>query len=63
MRDFTLKKYKDLLRILQMQDFSFQTLEQFIKKPRQKVVILRHDVDRLPNNALQIARLENSLGI
>jgi hypothetical protein len=62
MKDFTLKKYKLLLQILQRQGFSFQTFEQFIEYPKEKVVILRHDVDRLPNNALQMARLENSLG-
>jgi len=63
MRDFSLKKYMQLLKTLQNQGFSFQTLEQFSDCPKEKVVILRHDVDRSPKNALQIAKLENELGI
>ena len=63
MIDFTFKKYKILLDTLQRQGFSFQTLEQFIENPKEKVVILRHDVDRLPNNAFQMAELEHNMNI
>lgn len=34
-----------------------------IKIQNSKIVILRHDVDRLPGNALATAKLENGLGI
>ncbi len=41
----------------------FQTFEEYIQNPKEKVVILRHDVDRKPGNALKTARLEDELGI
>ncbi len=43
--DFTLFAYKQLVLALKSQDFSFQTFEDYIQHPKEKVVILRHDVD------------------
>jgi len=64
MQDFTLTTYKKLLHSLLINDYSFQTLENFIQHPnKEKIVILRHDVDRKPGNSLKTARLENELGI
>jgi hypothetical protein len=62
-RDFTLKKYNELLDAFKKAGYNFQTLEDFVLSPLPKVVILRHDVDSWPLNALQIAELENTLGI
>jgi hypothetical protein len=62
--DFTLRIYKQFLHSLLANDYSFQTLENFIQHPNKgKVAILRHDVDRLPGNSLKTALLENELGI
>jgi hypothetical protein len=61
--DFTLKRYFLLLKTLKENDFCFQTLEEFIKKPFKKVIVLRHDVDLKPGNALQLAKIEYELGI
>ena len=61
--DFTLSTYKRLLDALQSSGYSFQTFEQFITDPVEKVVIMRHDVDRLPGNALKMAGLEHGMGI
>ena len=61
--DFTLFAYKQLLSTLQFQGYFFQTFEEYIQKPKVKVIILRHDVDRLPGNALKTALLENESGI
>ncbi len=61
--DFTLTAYKQLISTLQVQGFFFQTFEGFIQNPEEKVLILRHDVDRLPGNSLKTARMENGLGI
>ena len=62
--DFTLTTYKELLQELLANDYSFQTLENFIQQPNnKKIVILRHDVDRLPENALTMARMENDEGV
>jgi len=61
--DFTIQKYKELLKALIEQKYSFQTFEQYIKKPENKVIILRHDVDLLPYNSLRFAKIQNSLGV
>ena len=63
MRDFTLKTYKRLLQKLFKNGYSFQTLKDYTKITEDKVVILRHDVDRLPENALVIANIEKEAGI
>ncbi len=61
--DFTVKKYKELLQSLINQNYSFQTFEAFCKKPELKSIILRHDVDLVPNNSLDFAKIQNELGI
>ena len=61
--DFTLKTYKCLLETLQSRGYPLQSFESFLSVPLGKAVILRHDVDRLPGNALKIAELEDALGV
>ncbi|VBB43674.1 conserved hypothetical protein [uncultured Desulfatiglans sp.] len=61
--DFTIKAYKELLVAVKRQGFSFQTVELFMSQLLEKVVVLRHDVDRLPGNSLRMARLEQELGV
>ena len=39
------------------------SFDQFIRNPKDRVVILRHDVDTLPENSLKTAKLEHDLGI
>ena len=63
MQDFTLTTYKKFLHSLLANGYSFQTLQDFIQQAKDKTVILRHDVDRLPGNALVIAKIENEAGI
>ncbi len=63
MQDFTLTTYKKLLQALLANGYSFQTLQDFIQQPEKKTIILRHDVDRLPGNALVIAQIEKEAGI
>jgi hypothetical protein len=63
MKDFTIQSYLKLLQSLQKQGFSFQTFSEFLSKPKKKSIILRHDVDMLPENSLVTAKLEHSLGI
>lgn len=63
MLDFTEKTYLSLLNTLLRRGFVFQTLEDFLANPREKVIILRHDVDRLPQNSLRTAEIEHKLGI
>ena len=61
--DFTIQEYRKLLYTLKKQGYTFQTFEGFLRNPGKKVVILRHDVDRLPQNSLQFARIQNELEI
>ncbi len=63
MQDFTLTTYKKLLHALLASGYSFQTLEQFFEQSENKTMILKHDVDRKPSNALVIARIEKEAGI
>lgn len=63
MRDFTTKAYMGLLETLNDQDFSFQNVEDFIQNSKSRTIILRHDVDALPQNSLRFARIQSSIGI
>ena len=61
--DFTVKTYKLLLKSLMKENYSFQTYEEFILNPAPKSIILRHDVDLLPQNSLLFAKIQANLGI
>jgi len=61
--DFTLIRHQEFLNTLQNLGYSFQTFSAFITAPLGKVIILRYDVDRLPDNALKVAMIEHELGI
>jgi hypothetical protein len=64
LRDFTLKIFKLLCTEFKKQGYDFITFCDYCSNNRpEKFVILRHDVDKLPENALKIALLENELGI
>jgi len=63
MKDFKLNIYKQLLQTLISKNYSFQTMQLFMQVPLEKCIILRHDVDRKPENALRMAKLENELGV
>jgi len=56
--DFTVEKYKELLKSLINQNYTFQTFEEFLKEPAAKSIVLRHDVDLLPNNSLRFAQIQ-----
>jgi len=61
--DFTIHSYKLLLKTLDNQGFRFQTVADFIQDVKDNTIILRHDVDSLPKNALNTALFENQSGI
>jgi hypothetical protein len=65
MRDFTLNTYISLLKAFQAKGYVFATFSEYCsgKISVPYFVILRHDVDALPQNSLRLAQLENSLGI
>lgn len=61
--DFTIQKYKELLNALVDAGYSFQTFETSIKEPRNKSIVLRHDVDLLPFNSLEFAQIQAKRGV
>lgn len=61
--DFTLKTYKKLLYTLEKQGFTFQTFQEFLENPKERAIVLRHDVDKLPENSLRFAQIQYELGI
>lgn len=62
-RDFTISIYKDLLDAFIRAGYSFQTYRDFIQSPKDKVIVLRHDVDDRKLHALQFAKIQRDLGI
>ncbi|MGK9477959.1 hypothetical protein ACSSV9_14205 [Melioribacter sp. OK-6-Me] len=70
--DFTLKTYQKLLQSFLQNNYQFipfvdylenNSTSQHLNNSTQQLVILRHDVDRLPQNALQTANIEHDIGI
>ena len=61
--DFTIKIYKKLLSELRNANYDFLTFGQYLKDPAERMVILRHDVDRKKYNSLAFARLQHDMGI
>lgn len=63
MKDFTVNEYKELLDTLILAGYEFQTFRDYLKNPLEKVVILRHDVDKKPGNSLRFAEIEHDRGL
>lgn len=62
--DFTPQIYKSLLQELLRAGYPFQTFEDFLSRPLEgKTVVLRHDIDKLPYNAVTLGEIEHLLGI
>lgn len=62
--DFSLNNYSKLIRALLEKKYNFVTFSEYCTGVMyDNYVVLRHDVDELPQNALTIARLEHSLGV
>ena len=63
--DFTIKLLPKLYKALQSQRFSFVSVSDILQKKEisSKYVILRHDVEKYYENALEFARIQNELGI
>lgn len=64
MRDFSVQYYRQLLESIKRRGYYFQTFHEYIASPiTEKLIVLRHDVDKLPENSFVTARLENEIGI
>jgi len=64
-RDFTLDKYRELCQAVINSGYQVLTVRRYLENPdvSPQLVILRHDVDRSPGNALKMAELERELDI
>lgn len=61
--DFTLKAYARILDAIIATEIPVYTIEKWIINPGERGVLMRHDVDRMPKNALKMAQLEAEYGI
>lgn len=63
-RDFTLSKYETLCKALISSGYRSITVQEYIQgQAEEPFVLLRHDVDRRPEMALQMAQMEKDMGI
>lgn len=65
MNDFTLKAYQEYLLSIKENIPLFLRFDKFMSKTikLEKFCLIRHDVDRKPINALEMAELEHLFGI
>ncbi len=61
--DFTIETYISLLKQLISSKYKFDTFRDYLEQSSEKAVILRHDVDLLPQNSLRFAKIQSNLGI
>lgn len=63
--DFTFNKYQELCKAIIKSGYIVLTVAEYLTAPNPKAtyIVIRHDVDRRPNNAIRIAELEKNLGI
>jgi hypothetical protein len=62
-RDFTVLAFRTLIKRFADAGYSFQSCREYHNSPLERVVILRHDVDRHPGNSLATAEIEHEAGI
>ncbi len=62
--DFTIRKYKELVRAFVESGYRITTVRQYLETyPAGKILVLRHDVDEQPQNARKMAEAEKELGV
>ena len=63
--DFTLTAFENILKAVLDAGYKFDSFENYLngKSGHEKLILLRHDVDKLPYNSLATAQIENKLGI
>ncbi len=62
-RDFTLMAYRDLMETVTDSVYTPTTVCDYLTSPPARAMILRHDVDRAPERALDMARVEDEMGV
>ena len=62
--DFTIKKYRELISALKDAGYEFVTYAEYCEGLRaDKLVVMRHDVDRSAKRACVLAEIENEIGV
>lgn len=61
--DFNLQLYIKLITKLLENGYKFYPFKIYRSVSNKKIVILRHDIDRMPQNALKMAEIEAKLGV
>jgi hypothetical protein len=61
--DFTVQMYIELLQVIKETGYNFSTFETFLRSPLPDTVILRHDVDAMPQNSLTFAKIQHKMGL
>ena len=56
--DFTLKKYRSLIAALKETSIPFIGFSDIVRGDYEQFTVLRHDVDRQPKNAMEMAMAE-----
>jgi hypothetical protein len=62
-KDFTITIYRNLLSALLEERYHFQTFQEFVQRPLDRSIVLRHDVDDRKEHSLQFAKIQQELGI
>ena len=62
-RDFTLNRYRSLIGAAAAAIYTPTTVQDYLASPPGRCLILRHDVDRAPGRALDMARVEEEMGV
>ncbi|GAB2551967.1 hypothetical protein [Spirosoma aerophilum] len=61
--DFTLSKYNQLLDAIGEAGYQCLPFDAFLQEPPRRAVVLRHDVDLLPENSLRFAQIQHERGL
>ena len=62
--DFTIEKYRELLLALKEAGYELMRYDEFCGGKRaEKMIVMRHDVDRSVKKARRLARVENEMGV
>ena len=62
-RDFTLERYSELLSTAVASIYTPITVQDYLTTPAKRSLILRHDVDRVPERALKMAQVEQGMNV
>lgn len=62
-KDFTIEKYEEFLKTAIANGYQLVSYQDFLDNDFDRILILRHDVDKKPQNSLRTAQLQHELGV